>query len=111
MQSKKAFVYYDGEKAGVLQKTPIGYVFEYDQEYLTSAEACPISLTMPLNKKRFESPQLFPFFEGLLPEGWFLNIASHTLKIDSADKFELLLHLGKDTIGAISIIPQEDENI
>ena len=110
MRSKKAFVYYDGKKAGVLEKTSTGYVFEYDQEYLASSQSRPVSLTMPLNKQKFESQKLFPFFEGLLPEGWFLNIVSHTLKIDRDDKFELLLHLGKDTIGAISIIPQEDDN-
>ena len=108
MESKKAFVYYDGKKAGVLEKNATGYVFEYDAAYVLTPGAKPVSLAMPLNKGRFEAKKLFPFFEGLLPEGWLLNITSKTLKIDKDDKFELLLHIGKDTIGAISIIPEED---
>lgn len=108
MESKKALVYYNGKKAGVLQKNAAGYVFEYDPGYAATPWAKPISLAMPLDKVRFEAAKLFPFFEGLLPEGWLLNITSKTLKIDKDDKFELLLHIGKDTIGAISVIPEED---
>lgn len=107
--AKSALVYYDGKMAGLIKKTEEGYVFEYAQEYINSPEAIPISLTMPLEKKKFESTKLFPFFDGLLPEGWLLNITSRALKIDKEDKFELLLHIGKDTIGAISIIPQEED--
>ena len=108
MEYKKAAVYYNGTKAGELQKNATGYVFEYDPVYAATPGSNPISLAMPLNKGRFESAKLFPFFEGLLPEGWLLNITSKALKIDNEDKFELLLHVGKDTIGAISIIPEED---
>ena len=108
MESKKALVYYNGVKAGVLQKKAAGYVFEYDQAYAVSPGAKPVSLAMPLKKVKFEAAKLFPFFEGLLPEGWLLNITSKALKIDKDDKFELLLHIGKDTVGAISVIPEED---
>ena len=108
MESKKALVYYNGVKAGTLQKNAAGYVFEYDPAYAGTPGAKPVSLAMPLSKGRFEAAKLFPFFEGLLPEGWLLNITSKTLKIDKDDKFELLLHVGKDTIGAVSIIPEED---
>ena len=107
MESKNAFVYYNSVKAGVLQKNAAGYVFEYDAAYVMTPGAKPVSLAMPLNKGKFESAKLFPFIEGLLPEGWLLNITSKTLKIDKDDKFELLLHIGKDTIGAISIVPEE----
>lgn len=108
MEPRNAFVYYNGAKAGVLQKNSAGYVFEYDTAYVLTPGARPVSLALPLNKGRFESSKLFPFFEGLLPEGWLLNITSKTLKIDKNDKFELLLHIGKDTIGAVSIVPEED---
>jgi len=108
MESKKALVYYNGAKAGVLQKNAMGYAFEYDAAYVLTPGAKPVSLAMPLNQGRFEGKKLFPFFEGLLPEGWLLNITSKTLKIDKDDKFELLLHIGKDTIGAISIVPEEE---
>ena len=65
-------------------------------------------MSFPLASKKFESKTLFPFFEGLLPEGWLLGITSKALKIDENDKFELLLHVGKDTIGAVSVIAEEN---
>ena len=108
MDSKKALVYYNGKRAGVLQKTAAGYIFEYDQAYPATPGAKPVSLAMPLNQGRFEAAKLFPFFEGLLPEGWLLDITTKTLKIDKEDKFELLLHVGRDTIGAVSIIQEEE---
>jgi len=108
MEPKKASVYYNGKKAGVLQRTAAGYIFEYDQEYAAAPGARPVSLAMPLNQRKFEAVKLFPFFEGLLPEGWLLKITSKALKIDKENKFELLLHIGGDTIGAVSIIPDKD---
>ncbi|HAH32299.1 MAG TPA: phosphatidylinositol kinase [Elusimicrobia bacterium] len=108
METKRALIYYNGKKAGVLEKNTSGYIFEYDKEYVATPEAKPISLVMPLNTGKFEAVKLFPFFEGLLPEGWLLDITSKALKIDKDNKFELLLHVGKDTIGAISIISEGD---
>ena len=35
MESKNALVYYNGKKAGVLQKNATGYIFEYDQGVAT----------------------------------------------------------------------------
>ncbi|MCG2726616.1 MAG: HipA N-terminal domain-containing protein [Elusimicrobia bacterium] len=92
----------------MLKKTDTGYVFEYLPEYISVPDAKPISLSMPIREKKFESARLFPFFEGLLPEGWLLDITSKTLKINKKDKFEMLLHVGRDTIGAVSVIPQEE---
>ena len=53
------------------------------------------------------SKTLFPFFEGLLPEGWLLELTTQTLEIDPDDKFELLLHTGSDTVGAVTVRPEE----
>lgn len=108
MDHKKALVYYNGKKAGELLQTPDGYIFEYDAAYAATPGSRPISLAMPIKTGKFKSPTLFPFFEGLLPEGWFLDITSKALKIDKNNKFELLLHVGRDMIGAISILPEDD---
>jgi serine/threonine-protein kinase HipA len=52
---------------------------------------------------------LFPFFDGLIPEGWLLNIALTNWKLNQRDRFGLLLSLCKDTIGCISVIPKLEE--
>ncbi len=107
MQKKinASIVYYKNKKAGLLIKTKEGYEFSYDSSYLRDDMAKPISLSMPLTKEKYKSRTLFPFFDGILPEGWLLGQISSALKIDSNDKFNLLMHIGRDTVGAVSIVP------
>jgi serine/threonine-protein kinase HipA len=109
MNPHEARVYYREMMAGILTKTGTGYEFAYDPQYLTQPGAQPISLSMPLRPEKYESTRLFPFFDGLLPEGWLLDLISVIAKIDKKDKFRLLLHTGKDPVGAISIHPLHDE--
>ncbi len=108
MKNQRALIYYGNKKAGVLWNTDDSYIFEYNAEYISDSQSRPISLSFPLEVKKFQSKTLFPFFEGLLPEGWLLHVTSKALKIDENNKFELLLHVGKDTIGAVSIIAEEN---
>ena len=49
------------------------------------------------------SKTLFPFFDGLIPEGWLLGVVSRNWKIDVKDRFGLLLVAFKDGIGNVSI--------
>ncbi len=98
-----AIVFYENAKAGILRKIPGGYEFEYDSNYLRDPEAAPISLVMPLREEKYESSALFPFFSGLLPEGWLLDLTCSTLKIDANDKFKLLLYTGQGTVGAVHV--------
>jgi len=53
---------------------------------------------------------LFPFFDGLIPEGWLLNIAVHNWKIKPYDRFGLLMTLCKDCIGCVSVTSKEIES-
>jgi len=99
----KAVVIYNGKRAGILSKTAEGYEFTYDSSYLNEAESRPVSLSLPLRIKKYESTRLFSFFDGLLPEGWLLELTSRTAQIDKDDKFRLLLHTGADPIGAVSV--------
>lgn len=111
---KRAKVYVGDAFAGVLTENDIGYVFQYNQEYLSSGKAEPISLTMPLSDKPYKSSVLFPFFDGLIPEGWLLDIAEQSWKISARDRFSLLLACCKDCIGNVSVIPfgeKEDEDV
>jgi serine/threonine-protein kinase HipA len=63
---------------------------------------------MPLRNEAFNSTRLFPFFDGLLPEGWLLDLTVASAKIDREDKFALLLHTGRDPVGAVSVRPLDE---
>lgn len=100
---KKAKVYMRSELAGSLTETTEGYTFRYDPGYLTGSAPEPVSLTLPLQDKPFTSTILFPFFDGLIPEGWLLEIAEKNWKLNARDRMGLLLACCRDCIGAVSI--------
>jgi len=98
---RKSIIYSNTQKAGILEKTRKGYRFTYEKSFIKNN--VPISISLPLRKEPYESRELFPFFQGLLPEGWYLELVSSKLKVDKNDDFGLLLSTCKETIGAISI--------
>ncbi|MCK5215670.1 MAG: HipA N-terminal domain-containing protein [Candidatus Omnitrophica bacterium] len=106
---RKAQVFYNNELAGFLTETPEGYTFRYDSEFLK--KDIPISMSLLPREEPYESKELFPFFKGLLPEGWYLNIVSATQKVDSKDAFGVLIGTaGVDTIGAVTVRKEEVQN-
>ena len=100
---RTAYVYIRGIFAGELCETDEGYAFSYDRQYLSRKDASAVSLTLPLSDKTYTSKILFPFFDGLIPEGWLLGVVSRNWKIDVKDRFGLLLAACKDGIGNVSI--------
>ena len=95
---------------GWLTQDENGYNFIYDKEYLESENPEPISLTLPLQKDPFISKVLFPFFDGLIPEGWLLHIAEKNWKLNTRDRMGLLMACCKDCIGAVSVHPIKAED-
>lgn len=95
--------------AGWLTQDGEGYHFEYEPLYLISESPQAISLTLPLQEDAFHDKVLFPFFDGLIPEGWLLDIAEKNWKINHRDRMALLMACCKDCIGAVSIIPVNEK--
>jgi serine/threonine-protein kinase HipA len=103
---RSAKVYMHNDLAGSLLENEEGYIFQYNQEYLVNPVAKAVSLTLPLNEAPFKSKTMFPFFDGLIPEGWLLEIAEKNWKLDARDRMGLLIACCKDCIGAVSIIEE-----
>lgn len=111
-KKNKADVYLRDKRAGLLERTGREYRFTYYGDYLSSQNAEPVSLTLPLTEKPYESRTFFPFFLGLIPEGWLLDLTSRLLKIDPENAFDILLATGGDCIGAVKVIPiDKEENL
>lgn len=100
---RKAEIKLHNEIAGWLTQDENGYHFQYTIDYLLRKKPIPISLTLPIQEKAFTSNVLFPFFDGLIPEGWLLDIAEKNWKLNPRDRMGLLLTCCKDCIGAVSI--------
>lgn len=100
-------IWVHNQKAGMLIENDEGYLFQYDKAYLALKNATSVSLTFPLQEAPFTSDNLFPFFDGLIPEGWLLDIAQKNWKLSPRDRMGLLLTTCRDCIGNISIIENE----
>ena len=105
---RKAEVYVHDKLAGILREEERGYTFIYLPEYLSEKGAEAVSLTLPLSEKAYRDRLLFPFFDGLIPEGWLLDIAEKNWKINHRDRMGLLLKTCHDCIGAVSIREPKD---
>ena len=105
MKQGKIFLY--DQFVGLLTEDETGFTFAYDADYLASQNAEAVSLTLPLSQEPYHDSVLFPFFDGLISEGWLLNIAENSWKINQRDRMSLLLACCKDCIGAVSVIPAE----
>ena len=108
---RKAEVRIYDTTAGWLVEDENGYHFNYDSSYLNSSNPAPISLTLPIKEQPYTSKILFPFFDGLIPEGWLLDIAQNNWKLNPRDRMGLLMACCKDCIGAVSIHPLNNEEL
>jgi len=101
MRKAKVFMY--ESFAGILSENEDGYSFSDNQDYLNYEDAEPVSLTLPLSEKPHKSKTIFPFFDGLIPEGWLLEIAEKNWKLNPRERMGLLLACCHECIGAVSI--------
>ena len=107
---RRGEVFVQGRYAGMVEETEDGYSFAYDSGYL-EANGPAVSLTIPLREEPFFSETLFPFFDGLIPEGWLLSVVTRNWKLDPEDRFGLLLVSCEDSIGDVSVKNADDADI
>jgi serine/threonine-protein kinase HipA len=107
--ARKAKVYMKDTLAGFLEEVETGYCFIYANDYVQTENAEAISNTMPIKNEPYLSNVLFPFFDGLIPEGWLLDIAEKNWKLKEKDRMGLLLTFCKNCIGAVSIIEDNEK--
>ena len=108
---RKAEIYYQDDYAGLLVETNEGeYEFTYDKKYVKNFPDRFLTFTMPVSIQPYRSNRLFPFFEGLIPEGWLLEIASKSWRINKNDRMGLLLACCRNCIGAVSVVPTEEKD-
>lgn len=100
-----------GERVGTLRRTGTGTEFAYDDTFLGRVDAKDhrVAFHLPLSQKVHPSTSgLHPFFSGLLPEGRRLISLQRRLKLSLDDDFSFLVFVGGNTIGDISVHPEDD---
>lgn len=107
MPSRSGKVFMHGKVAGRIVQFEDEFHFEYDAAYLADTKNPAISFSLPKRAERFRSKVLFAFFDGLIPEGWLLNMAEENWKLATRDRMGLLLNVCRDCVGAVHIEPEE----
>ncbi len=108
---RQAKILFDSIFCGILTETDDGeFTFKYDEEYVRKYPDQFITFTMPVRNEEYKDKRLFAFFEGLIPEGWLLDIASKNWKINPNDRMGLLLACCQNCIGAVSVQPIPEQN-
>jgi len=100
---KQGLVYKKEKLAGIVWEDENGYSFQYHEEYLSNPVYGEVSKTLPLRSEIYNDKNMLPFFDGLIPEGWLLQIAIDNWKLNPRDRMSLLLTLCKDCIGDVSV--------
>ena len=107
---RQGSVYYKDHLVGTITETNEGeYIFQYTENYVKEHPVGFITFSMPVVIEPYKDNRLFPFFEGLIPEGWLLDIASEHWKINRNDHIGLLLACCQNCIGAVSVVPVKNE--
>lgn len=108
---RQGIVKYNNEPAGLITEEDHGtYLFVYDEQYIQKHPDQFITFSMPVSSQPYTSKRLFPFFDGLIPEGWLLDIAAASWKINKNDRMGLLLACCRNAIGAVSVHVINDSN-
>lgn len=106
---QKLIAYMNGELVGTLEKHKNGaHTFQYDKSWISNAVARPLSLSLKLQLPTITSDAVINYFDNLLPDSPIVRdriVARY--KASSKQPFDLLKEIGKDSVGAITLLPPE----
>ncbi|MHB1948415.1 MAG: type II toxin-antitoxin system HipA family toxin [Gammaproteobacteria bacterium] len=109
MRSRNLSILMNGILIGQLEKTAKGgLTFTYDQEWLRTPGARPISLSLPLVSQLYQGDIVYNFFDNLLPDNSQIRARIQTkFRVATNQPFDLLASIGRDCVGAVQIIDGE----
>lgn len=93
-----------GVLAAQLRRVPDGIEFAY----LPGYAGPPVATTLPVGAppRRTAGGAVPAFFAGLLPEGRRLVALRRNVKTSADDELSLLLAVGRDTVGDVTVVPE-----
>ena len=107
---KRGRVFVDTHFVGMIEEREGFTIFTYEKTYLEMPGTKPVSLTLPLRSEPYKEKTMIPFFDGLIPEGWLLNIITDNWKIHPRDRMSLLLLACKDCVGNVSVVTSDKDS-
>lgn len=104
MADRTLDVWLNGHKVGRLDQEAGRIAFAYDEAYLASADATPLSASLPLKAEPFDDRTARPFFAGLLPDEGKRDQVARVLGVSARNDFALLDGIGGECAGAVTFV-------
>ena len=103
----------NNRRVGYLNKAPSGAIdFRYTEQWLQSSAAIPVSLSLPLREDAYKGEAVVAVFENLLPDSDKLRkMVAEKVGADGTDAYSLLSLIGRDCVGALQFIPDDDADV
>ena len=101
----------NGRQVGWLSRAANGAIgFRYSEEWLDWEYALPVSLSLPLDSRRYTGDAVTAVFDNLLPDNDDIRrrIAGR-VGAQGADYYSLLAAVGRDCVGALQFLPENEE--
>lgn len=107
--TKELIALVDGKQIGLVRQGPGGKLsFAYAEEWRNSADAFPLSLSMPLALAEHGHAKTDPFLWGLLPDSErILDQWGRRFHVSARNAFALISHVGEDCAGAAQFVTPE----
>ena len=95
---------------GRLSRQPSGAIdFVYDPDWLAWEHTLPVSLSLPLREARYVGAPVAAVFENLLPDSLPVRRrVAERVGAAGTDAYSLLSAIGRDCIGALQFVPEDE---
>lgn len=106
--TRRLQVFMNDQRVGRLERSTAGALtFVYDDSWLESPFARPVSLSMPITRVTYRGKVVANFFENLLPDNAEIRERlRNRFACRSTEAFDLLEAIGRDCIGALRLLPE-----
>lgn len=107
---QRLHVYFNDTPMGELVRVRGGKLsFSYNAAYLSARDSVPLSLSMPLDDRRYGHEVINPWLWGLLPDNELVLARwAQRFQVSASNPFGLLQGMGEDCAGAVRFICPEN---
>lgn len=111
--SQSLSIWSNGQRVGVWTIPARGdMLLQYDADWVASAMGRPLSLSLPFNFQNlpFSGKKVLNYFDNLLPDSDVIRKRiAERFKTGSTDPFDLLKAIGRDCVGAVQLLGEDEE--
>jgi HipA-like protein len=112
MTTRTLNAFANGRRVGTLNDENGIWSFAYDAQWVSAGDAFPLSPALPLTPERVidgsSSRPVQWFFDNLLPEEGMRAAIAREAKVDANDAWGLLAHFGRESAGALTLLPENE---